>query len=109
MTSARPHQRSTEGSSIIRSAVLRASCAKGIWSVKRKPMEPHMENQDGNGKAGYFLLLGIGIGAVVSLLFAPRTGHEIRHAIREKTDKGREALGRRSQQLSEVARSAIDK
>jgi gas vesicle protein len=68
-----------------------------------------MENNNGNGKAGYFLLLGIGIGAVVSLLFAPRTGHEIRHAIREKTDKGREALGRRGQQLSEVARSAIDK
>jgi len=63
---------------------------------------------DGSGKAGY-LLLGIGIGAAISLLFAPRTGQDIRHAIREKTDKGREALERRSQQLSEIARSALDK
>ena len=62
----------------------------------------------GNGKAGY-LLLGMGIGAAVSLLFAPRTGQDMRHAIREKTDKGREALERRSHQLSEIARSAIDK
>lgn len=66
-----------------------------------------MEAKD-NGKAGY-LLLGIGIGAVVSLLFAPRTGQDIRHAIREKTDKSRKLLERRSQRLSEIARSAIDK
>lgn len=62
----------------------------------------------GNGKAGY-LLLGMGIGAAISLLFAPRTGQDIRHAIREKTDKGREALERHSHRLSELARSAIDK
>lgn len=68
-----------------------------------------MEENSGKSNAAYFLLLGIGIGAVSSLLLAPRTGREMRHAIREKTDKGREALGRRSQELSEVARSAIDK
>ena len=62
----------------------------------------------GNSKTGY-LLLGIGIGAAISLLFAPRTGQDIRHAIRETTDKGREALERRSRRLSEIAHSAIEK
>ena len=62
----------------------------------------------GDSKIGY-ILLGIGIGAAISLLFAPRTGQDMRHAIRETTDKGREALERRSHQLSELARSAIDK
>ncbi len=49
----------------------------------------------GDGKIGY-ILLGIGIGAAISLLFAPRTGQDIRHAIRETTDKGRKALERHS-------------
>ena len=62
----------------------------------------------GNSKTGY-ILLGMGIGAAISLLFAPRAGQEIRHAIREKTDKGREALERRSRRLSEIAHSAMDK
>jgi gas vesicle protein len=67
-----------------------------------------MEVKDNNGKAGY-LLLGMGIGAAISLLLTPRTGQEMRHAIRETTDKGREALERRGQRLSQLARNAIDK
>ena len=76
-------------------------------------MKNHELNANGkniNGKnKGSYLLLGMGIGAVFSLLFAPRAGQEIRHAIREKTDKSRRALERQSQRLSEVARSVMDK
>ena len=71
-------------------------------------MKNHEMKAKESGKAT-FLLLGVGIGAVVSLLFAPRSGQDMRHVIREKTDKSRKALDRSSQRFSELARSAIDK
>ena len=71
--------------------------------MKNRELKANVKNK------GSYLLLGMGIGAAFSLLFAPRAGQEIRHAIREKTDKSRRALERQSQRPGEVARNAIDK
>lgn len=56
-----------------------------------------------------FFLLGVGVGAAIALLLAPRSGAEIRRTIRGSTDKGRETLEQRGHQLGERAREMIDK
>jgi gas vesicle protein len=69
----------------------------------------YTENQDySTGKAALFLL-GMSIGAALGVLFAPRTGEEMRQTLRESTAKGREVLGQRGQQLGESARNLMDK
>lgn len=45
--------------------------------------------EHGSSKFGYFLA-GMGLGAIVALLFAPRSGEETREYIRDKTEKGRD-------------------
>jgi gas vesicle protein len=66
-----------------------------------------METNPHHGKG--FFLLGIGVGAAIGLLLAPRSGEEIRRTIRASTDRGREALEQRGHQLGERARDVIDK
>jgi len=61
-----------------------------------------------NNSMGPFLL-GLGVGAAVALLLAPRSGEEIRRTLHESTDKSREALQQQGQQLGERAREVIDK
>jgi len=65
-------------------------------------------NQQHSGSKGLFLL-GVGLGAAIGLLLAPRSGEEIRRTIRESTNKGRETLGQRGHELSERARGVIEK
>jgi len=52
----------------------------------------------GGSKFGYFLA-GMGIGAVLALLFAPRSGEETREFIRERADEGMDYLKRQSREL----------
>ena len=44
---------------------------------------------DGGSKFSYFLA-GIGIGSILALLFAPRSGEETREFLRERTQDGRD-------------------
>lgn len=69
---------------------------------------------DGGGETGAriaYLLVGAGIGAVVALLFAPKSGHELRgdiaDATRKSIDRTREAatqIGERATDYYEGAR-----
>lgn len=60
-----------------------------------------------------FLGIGVGIGALLSLLLAPRSGSEIRQAVRGKLDDARRGLNRQSsrmrQQASRIAGQARQK
>lgn len=60
-----------------------------------------------------FLGIGIGIGALVSLLLAPRSGSEMRQAVRGKLDDARRGLSRQGsrvrQQASRIAGQARQK
>lgn len=62
-----------------------------------------------NGRTGFLLLAGMAIGSALGMLFAPRTGAEIRRNLRESTERGRHALSQRGQQLSQSARDAVNK
>ena len=61
---------------------------------------------DGGGETGAriaYLLVGAGIGAVVALLFAPKSGHELRGDIADATRKGIDRTREAASQLGERA------
>jgi gas vesicle protein len=49
-------------------------------------------------KVGYFLA-GVGIGALVGILFAPKSGEETREYLSKKADEGREYAQRKAEEL----------
>ncbi|HWC17272.1 MAG TPA: YtxH domain-containing protein [Terriglobales bacterium] len=50
-----------------------------------------------------FLSLGMAVGAVLSLLLAPRSGPEIRQAVKGKLDDARRGLNRQTSRVREQA------
>jgi gas vesicle protein len=50
-----------------------------------------------------YLLIGGGIGAIIALLFAPKSGHELRGDIADATRKGIDRSREAAQQLSDRA------
>jgi len=50
-----------------------------------------------------YLLIGGGIGAILALLFAPKSGHELRGDIKDATRKGIDRSREAAQQLSDRA------
>lgn len=63
---------------------------------------------NGGSRFGYFLA-GMGIGAVVALLFAPRSGEETREYLRDRYGDAREDAKRRVRELRERAEEYRDK
>src|SRR3972149_10502842 len=64
--------------------------------------------ENGGSKLGYFLA-GLGLGAVVALLFAPRSGEETRQYLRERAEEGVDDLKRRGRELKERAGEVVEK
>jgi gas vesicle protein len=60
-----------------------------------------MSDRDNN--SFLWFLAGLGIGAAVGVLYAPRSGNETREAIRAKADEGREYMKERAKQAREQA------
>jgi gas vesicle protein len=50
-----------------------------------------------------FLSIGIGVGALLSLLLAPRSGLEVRQAVRGKLDDARRGITRQGARVREQA------
>jgi gas vesicle protein len=53
--------------------------------------------------------LGLGIGAAVGFLFAPKPGEATREELRQRADEGREFLKKRSGELRRQAEEALDR
>jgi len=64
--------------------------------------------ENGGSKLGYFLA-GLGLGAVIALLFAPRSGEETRAYLRERAEEGVDELKRRGRELKERAGEVVEK
>jgi len=64
--------------------------------------------ENGGSKLGYFLA-GLGLGAVIALLFAPRSGEETRQYLRERAEEGVDELKRRGRELKERAGEVVEK
>ncbi len=59
-------------------------------------------------KVGYFLA-GLGIGAVVMLLFAPKSGEETRKYITDKAGEGRDYVAAKGRELRKQAEGLVDR
>jgi gas vesicle protein len=61
------------------------------------------------GTALTFLLIGMGAGALIGLLYAPKPGKQVRKELRRKYEDARETLDDWTDQAREVAEEAIDR
>ena len=66
-----------------------------------------MSDRDGNSLLWF--LAGLGVGAVVGVLYAPRSGNEIRDVIRAKAEEGREFVRGRAREAREQASEWVDR
>ena len=67
-----------------------------------------MEENHSGSKFVYFLT-GIGIGAVIGLLFAPKSGKETRDYIAHRAEEGRDYLLREGRRLREQANDYVER
>lgn len=67
-----------------------------------------MGDSNGGLKVSYFLA-GLGIGALVGILFAPKSGEETREYLTAKADEGRDYAQRKARELRERAEDLIER
>ena len=61
------------------------------------------------GTAVTFLMIGIGAGALIALLLAPKTGKQMRKELRRKYDDARDTLQDWSEDARDRVNDAVDK
>jgi gas vesicle protein len=66
------------------------------------------EESNGGTNLGFFLA-GLGIGAVLALLFAPLSGKETREYITGKAEEGRDYVKAKTDDLRRQAEEAVEK
>ena len=67
-----------------------------------------MSDNNGGSKVAFFLA-GMGIVAILALLFAPKSGEETRDYIAQKAGEGREYMTSKGRELRKQAEEAVDK
>jgi gas vesicle protein len=65
-------------------------------------------SENTGSKVSYFLV-GLGVGALLGILFAPKSGEETREYLKEKADEGREYAQRKARELRERAEELADR
>jgi len=64
---------------------------------------------DNAGSKVSFFLVGLGIGALLGILFAPKSGEETRDYLSSKADEGRDYAQRKARELRERAEDLIER
>ena len=64
---------------------------------------------DNAGSKVSFFLVGLGIGALIGILFAPKSGEETREYLANKADEGREYAQKKARELRERAEDLIER
>jgi gas vesicle protein len=64
---------------------------------------------DNVGSKVSFFMVGLGIGALIGILFAPKSGEETREFLSSKADEGREYAQRKAQELRERAEDLLER
>jgi gas vesicle protein len=78
-----------------------------LLSKTHKGAQAMAENNVGS-KVSFFLV-GLGIGALVGILFAPKSGEETREYLSQKADEGREYAQRKARELRERAEDLVER
>src|SRR5579863_3616794 len=63
---------------------------------------------DNTGSKVSYFLVGLGIGALVGILFAPKSGEETREYLSKKADEGKEYAQRKARELRERAEDLLN-
>jgi gas vesicle protein len=64
---------------------------------------------DNIGSKVTYFLVGLGVGALVGVLFAPKSGEETRDYLSQKADEGRDYAQRKARELRERADDLIER
>jgi gas vesicle protein len=64
---------------------------------------------ENSGSKFVFFLAGMGIGALVGVLFAPQSGEETRKYLTDKADEGRQYAQRKARELRERADDLVER
>jgi len=67
-----------------------------------------MSENNGGSKLGFFLA-GLGIGAILALLLAPKSGKETRDYITQKAEEGKDYVKAKTEELRRQAEDAVEK
>jgi gas vesicle protein len=59
-------------------------------------------------KVSYFMV-GLGIGALIGILFAPKSGEETREYLSKKADEGRDYAQKKARELRERAEDLLER
>lgn len=66
-------------------------------------------SENNNGSSVAFFLAGAGIGAILALLFAPKSGKETREYLSQRASESREKVAAKSQEYRRQAEGYVDK
>ncbi len=67
-------------------------------------------SENNNASSGLlFFLAGMGIGAILAVLFAPKSGEETREYIAEKAEEGRAYVGAKGRELRKEAEELVER
>ena len=64
---------------------------------------------DNVGSKVTYFIVGLGIGALVGILFAPKSGEETREFLSKKADEGKDYAQRKARELRERADELIER
>jgi gas vesicle protein len=64
---------------------------------------------DNAGARVSYFIVGLGIGALVGILFAPKSGEETREYLSKKADEGRDYAQRKARELRERADDLVER
>jgi len=64
---------------------------------------------DNAGSKVTYFLVGLGVGALVGILFAPKSGDETREFLSKKADEGKDYAQRKARELRERADELIER
>lgn len=67
-----------------------------------------MSDNNGASKVAFFLA-GLGIGAILALLFAPKSGKETRDFLTRKAEEGKDYVTTRGEELRQQAGDLVEK
>jgi gas vesicle protein len=68
-----------------------------------------MADNNNIGSKVSFFIVGLGVGALVGILFAPKSGEETREYLTNKAEEGKEYAQRKARELRERAEDLIER
>jgi gas vesicle protein len=64
---------------------------------------------DSTGSKVSYFMVGLGIGALVGILFAPKSGEETREFLTQRAEEGKEFAQRKARELRERAEDLVER